>query len=131
MSVAFEKYQTSGEEIILNRSPPVAPGSFPLSLAPGVPHADQRNGFVLEVGQQSVTHTHLLHCSYRVRVAFHQPVRHPQLNFMRLCLMKLEEPLVYYSQFLCSVETKTQTVWKSTTDLNGAAYDSSTVIDLQ
>lgn len=85
-SVAFERYQTAD-----NHFSPVTPGSSPLNLAPGVPHADQRNGFVLEVGQQSVTQAHLLHCSYRVCVTFHQPIRHPELNFMRLCLMKKKQ----------------------------------------
>lgn len=75
-------------EIGEKKFPPVTPGSIPLSLAPGVPHADQRNGFVLEVGQQPVTQAHLLHRSYRVRVAFHQPVRHLELDFMRICLME-------------------------------------------
>lgn len=65
---------------------PVTPGSFPLNLAPGVSHADQRDGIVLEVGQQPVTQTHLLHCSHRVGVAFHQPIRHLELDFMSLRL---------------------------------------------
>lgn len=76
-----------GEEMKGERVTPVAPGTLPLSLAPGVPHADQRDGFVLEVGQQPVTQPHLLHCSHRVRVALHQPVGHLQLNLMRLSLV--------------------------------------------
>ncbi|TNN35863.1 hypothetical protein EYF80_053970 [Liparis tanakae] len=47
-----------------------------------VPHADQRNGFVLEVGQQPVTHAHLLHRGHGVGVAFHQPVGHLQFNLV-------------------------------------------------
>lgn len=110
-----------------NLSSPVTPGSFPLGLAPGIPHADQRNGFILEVGQQPVTQTHILHCGDWVRVAFHQPVCHPELNFMRLRLMKLWKQSVYYGQILSS--TKKQTCSEST-DLDGAAYDPSTVIHL-
>lgn len=65
---------------------PVTPGSFPLRFPPGVPHSDQWDGFILEVRQQPVAQTHLLHRRYGVGVAFHQPVAHLQLNFMRLCL---------------------------------------------
>ena len=69
---------------------PVTPGSFPLNLAPGVPHADQRDGFVLEVRQQPVTQTHLLHCGDGVRMSFHQPVSHLELDFLRPCLVNLQ-----------------------------------------
>lgn len=65
---------------------PVTPGSFPLRFPPGVPHSYQWDGFILEVRQQPVTEAHLLHRRYGVRVAFHQPVGHLQLNFVGLCL---------------------------------------------
>lgn len=80
----------SGEQFVLNNFSRVAPGSIPLNLAPRVPHADQRDGFILEVSHQSMTQTHSLHCSHRVCVAFDQPIPHLGLYFMSLCLMEIE-----------------------------------------
>lgn len=49
-----------------------------------------------------MTQAHPLHCRYRVGVAFHQPVAHFQLNFMRLCL-EGKEDLRYFIMAPASV----------------------------